>query len=352
MRSDRKETIIFIVILLVLSMGIGYAYLTTTLSIDGISDIDSASWDVHWANIEVTQGSVSGDAVTQAPTISANGSTINYHIRLKNPGDFYEFTVDAVNAGTLDAMVDNILLTESGNEVAIGDTPDYLIQTICYAEDNAEILPNQLLEAGTSEKFKFRLEYKSDFDQSKLPDEPVSLSYSFKTSYKQANKNAFKIREYVYATCSDPYMGECELFRLGNNISEFDQNSIYDNYQDAIDNFVTDMFLRHKIVNGKIAETYIGFLYNGNIYYLRGGDGGASFETNKETLLEAIGEDKCHYDTKTPENFTCTVRITRGGNAPYIIIKPNGEVTVGGDPKSCCDIWVYTDRITSQCYYE
>ena len=58
MRSDRKQTIIFIIILLILSMGIGYAYLTTTLSIDGISDIDSASWDVHWANVQVKSGSV------------------------------------------------------------------------------------------------------------------------------------------------------------------------------------------------------------------------------------------------------------------------------------------------------
>ena len=51
MRSDRKQTILFIIILLVLSMGIGYAFLTTTLSIDGTSDIDSAVWNVHFENI-------------------------------------------------------------------------------------------------------------------------------------------------------------------------------------------------------------------------------------------------------------------------------------------------------------
>ena len=53
MKSDRKQTILFIIILLVMSMGVGYAFLTTTLSIDGVSDIDSSSWDIHFDNLEL-----------------------------------------------------------------------------------------------------------------------------------------------------------------------------------------------------------------------------------------------------------------------------------------------------------
>ena len=60
MKSDRKRTILFIIILLVMSMGIGYAFLTTTLTIDGVSDIDSSSWDVHFENVQVQSGSVTG----------------------------------------------------------------------------------------------------------------------------------------------------------------------------------------------------------------------------------------------------------------------------------------------------
>lgn len=42
------------------------------------------------------------------------------------PGDFYEFTIDAVNAETLDAMITNI------NEKLPSGLADYMICTVTY----------------------------------------------------------------------------------------------------------------------------------------------------------------------------------------------------------------------------
>ena len=83
MKSDRKQTILFIIILLVMSMGIGYAFLTTTLSIDGTSDIDASSWDVHFENVQVQSGSITGSKVITPATIGNNGTSVSYHIKLE-----------------------------------------------------------------------------------------------------------------------------------------------------------------------------------------------------------------------------------------------------------------------------
>ena len=50
MRNKRK-TYTLGIILLVLFLGIGYAYLSTTLSINGTTDIDSNTWNVYWNNV-------------------------------------------------------------------------------------------------------------------------------------------------------------------------------------------------------------------------------------------------------------------------------------------------------------
>ena len=102
-RRHIPSRLIIIVLFLIFGMGIGYAAITTTLEIDGTSDIDSASWNVHFANVQVTTGSVAA----ATPSITDNTS-VSFSANLANPGDFYEFTVDVINEGTLDAKLDGI----------------------------------------------------------------------------------------------------------------------------------------------------------------------------------------------------------------------------------------------------
>ena len=64
----RYRTLIMIIILL-LCMSIGYSYLLTTLNIEGTSNIKANTWDVHWENVSVKSGSVTGDQVPIAAHI-------------------------------------------------------------------------------------------------------------------------------------------------------------------------------------------------------------------------------------------------------------------------------------------
>ena len=95
------------VLILFLLICIGYAALYSTLNINGKSSISKNTWDVHFDYIVVKDGSV--EAI-KLPTIE-NNTTVDFEVALNLPGDFYEFTVDVVNNGTNDAMIESITKT-------------------------------------------------------------------------------------------------------------------------------------------------------------------------------------------------------------------------------------------------
>ena len=198
----KKNTKLFILILLLL-LGIGFAALAANLKIDGTVSVHKVNWDVHFENVEVTQGSV---AANPAPT-SDNETTreMNYAIRFSNPGDFYEFTVDIVNGGTINAML-NLMVNkvyETGTDHEI-NLPAYLTNTVTYI-DGTPIQKDQILKRGKREKIKVRIEFKTDVDPSDLPktgDE--SVEFKFEEDYKQADNTAKDVRaDFVSSSWAD-----------------------------------------------------------------------------------------------------------------------------------------------------
>ena len=181
-----KDNIKILLFILILGLGIGYAYINSDLNINGTAQVNSANWDVHWANIQVTNGSVSGTNVVTAPTIS-NSTTVNYSVILNTPGDYYEFTVDAVNGGSIDAMIDTI--DSKLNGATITTLPDYLKYTVTYS-DGVALEPNHQLLHNTTEKYKVRIEYNTDINANQIPASNQTLSLQFTVTYRQANDDA------------------------------------------------------------------------------------------------------------------------------------------------------------------
>ena len=105
MRRKNQKKYIIIVYLLAL-IGVGYAILQANLQINGTTKISSNTWDIHFDHIQVNQNSVSiGDSDSAATIDPNNNCKIDFSVTLNVPGDFYEFTVDVVNAGTIDGMI-------------------------------------------------------------------------------------------------------------------------------------------------------------------------------------------------------------------------------------------------------
>ncbi len=102
MKNNKRKRYLIILFLLVLSLSVGFALLQANLKINGSSKIQGNSWDIHFENLNVTDGSVALSTGDVAAAIQSSRTDITYTVTLNTPGDYYEFTVDAVNAGTVD----------------------------------------------------------------------------------------------------------------------------------------------------------------------------------------------------------------------------------------------------------
>ena len=190
-RNKRKNTRMFMLILFLL-LGIGFAALAANLKIDGLVNVSSASWDVHFENVQITQGSVTANP---APTSNNVDTTeMAYTINFEKPGDFYEFTVDIVNDGSIDAMI-NVLTntTYESDGTTPTNLPSYLKSSVKYS-DGATIRQYQELLHGTSETIKVRIEYRTDISASDLPDTPDQIIFKFEEEYVQKGNNAIPVR--------------------------------------------------------------------------------------------------------------------------------------------------------------
>ena len=103
--NDRKTLyfVLAIVMVCIFTLTIVYAALNTVLKITGNAEVVASSWDIYLDNIHL----VGGSATTGKPTIT-NKTTASFTTTLSKPGDYYMFTIDVVNNGSIDAMIDSI----------------------------------------------------------------------------------------------------------------------------------------------------------------------------------------------------------------------------------------------------
>ena len=138
--------------------------------------------------MQITEGSVTANP---APTSDNTTTTeMTYTINFTKPGDYFEFTTDIVNEGTIDAMVD--VVSNNAYQNASSTTPitlpTYLTSTVTYA-DGVAIAQNQELLHGTSEKIKVRVEFKKDIEISDLPsDGNTSIVFKFIGDYLEITR--------------------------------------------------------------------------------------------------------------------------------------------------------------------
>ena len=55
-KRERKGYVLILLLFLLLLVSIGYAFLTSSLKINGHSSIENARWDIHFANISSEKG--------------------------------------------------------------------------------------------------------------------------------------------------------------------------------------------------------------------------------------------------------------------------------------------------------
>ena len=195
--KTRKKSLKYLLVLLLL-ISVGYAAIATTLKINGTATVKSSKWDVYWepTSINVTQGSVAATGENAAHvTNNTTKDEVAFSVNLDEPGDFYEFTVDAVNNGSIDAViaengVDKKVCTDSEceNEITL---PAYLQYEVVYAENDGTIAPGQTLakksnNTATTKAYKVRVAYRTDIDKDVLNTSTnQNLYFKFSVNYVQ-----------------------------------------------------------------------------------------------------------------------------------------------------------------------
>lgn len=331
MIKRRKLNLILILFIIVLFIGLGYAYLTTTLSINGTTEVASNTWNVYWDNIKVMDGSVEAEQ----PVIEANKTSLSFSIHLSKPGDFYEFTFDAVNDGSIDAMIDSI-----NYEILEGD-PYYVASfvSVSYSyDDGIPIEEKQLLKSNSSEKARVRVKYRTDINPSSLPTENQRLSIEFLINYKQADDTAIEVRDYIY---SDATLTTGRI--VENYISKTDD------YNTVINRLGSPFFIRYSTDEDIVYASDIGYLKDNHIYYFKGNratydinynryyENTILSKDNKELLRSVFGESNC---TANGSAYKCSegdisVEITN----EHILIE---------DYMNVCSVFYDTNKST--CY--
>ena len=180
--KDRKVLTLGLCLILVcvFTLTIAYAALSAVLTISGNARVSAADWDIYLANPKVTNGS----ATTIVPSIKTS-STVEFSTTLSMPGDFYEFTIDVVNGGSIDAMIENVVKTPE----LTADQAKFLKYEITY--QNGESITNkQLLAKDTSMPIKVRIEYRNDLVASDLPTGQVVLDLALTLEYTQSDGTA------------------------------------------------------------------------------------------------------------------------------------------------------------------
>ena len=365
--KNKKKLNYMILIIMILVISIGYAILNTNLNIIGTGTINNPTWNIHWENVQVKTGSVTADT----PTIDTNKTTVNYSVTLSIPGDYYEFTVDAVNAGTIDGMVSIVSNKLNGTEITT--LPSYLEYKVTY-EDGVDIAPNHLLEAGTSEKYKVHVGYKKDISVSDIPSTAQTLNLIFSVTYVQSDSNAVpKPEPYVYtvnkynSSATNPKWNSVWLNQtFPTSITKYNTPSEALTAIASASSKDLPFYLKHKIENGIVTESYVEFVVTEEMaqantgmvagtYTLRGEKTydedtntwlvdesyiSPYYETNKEAIKTAFGyatnPSRCSESgTGRSSNFYCSV------SGLYADSNAGGYVGAGDAGGSSCYVNYY-----------
>ena len=166
------------VAILFMSVGFAAAAYNANLNINGEVTVQPARWSVHWDTT-----SYSADANSVAITQTAFTTTgFSFTATLTQPGDYAQFTIDAINDGTLDANLTGITLS------SIASYADYLTYEVTYGSNtyttSATGLSTLLAATNGREHVTVKVAYTTPADSADLPQSAVTVNLSAAFAYE------------------------------------------------------------------------------------------------------------------------------------------------------------------------
>lgn len=175
--SKKKHFVYAFLGILLLSLGIGYSFLHSSLAINGTSMFKRSTWDIHLDNSTIN---VDNGSITPITAPSATGTNLSFSVRLENQGDCYSFTIDVVNSGTMNASLSGVTLTPT----LTTEQSKYLTFEVTNT-DGTPLVIGDTINAGSSKTIKVKAQYNTGLDVEEYPIIDESYDFSIQLDYAQ-----------------------------------------------------------------------------------------------------------------------------------------------------------------------
>ena len=170
MKDNKKFLQVFAVLALVvavLGISVGFAALSSTLTINGTAEVTPANWDVHFENLVQPYDITGGASVTGSPTLTATHFG-NYHVVLTKPGDQVVINFDVKNDGDIPAKLTSYTFATPTITGTAADATDKsadealvqsnLVYTLTY-DDGTPIAVNDTLAVNEAKTLELTVAY-------------------------------------------------------------------------------------------------------------------------------------------------------------------------------------------------
>ena len=181
----KRNNLMFIgILILVVSITVGYAALSQLLTVSGNAAISKATWNVGFDGTPTVD---SKSVTKEVPIISTDKKTVSFTTTLSKPSTYYKFTVNVKNSGTIPAKITKVdtLTGADGTNV----TTDYIGLSAKWASgpnNGNNIAVDDTVPANTTYSVVITLFTKDISSTSSLPTAAVTLSPSVKLTFGQA----------------------------------------------------------------------------------------------------------------------------------------------------------------------
>ncbi len=122
-------------------------------------------WNIDFENLQVSEGSKEGN-------LTINDNEVSLDVELDNENEFYEFTIDVTNNGTLDAKISDLFFN-------IENDKNILKYSLTYLDDR-QIAKDDILASKEKKTIKVKVYYPI---QTNKVYEALNLKLSFRINY-------------------------------------------------------------------------------------------------------------------------------------------------------------------------
>ena len=393
---DKRNYIIVTLCAILVVMGVGYAAFSSLLTINGTANI-SNSWCVGFDNtmtstMEVTKGVSTGTTPTGSMSYSgtACGSTLQPNSSLNahfyQPGDQIEYTLTITNKSTVQAAIKSILVDNEsvtsnktitkGNITYIVEMPEDVVlapngsttmKVIAKFQNETPIGSGY---TGETKTIEVKINAEQDDGTGGMDITPVSNKYTgpiyrWSTTSVQNGNSIVPVSGTKWIITNGqvdapfgPYetQSECETALAGYGFPAEISCQQKTGTFGGIGEYTTDAsalnktyYLKHDVVDDIITASYVCFVYNNAEHCMKGGDSGASFAANTQTIKDFQSFNNLPDNANPGCKFNSNYSNCRGGSFDTVYADSGGFVYVDGSSSEYCHVYNKGD---SYCYVE